>query len=80
MGDSGEGRNVSRLARGIQQALLLAAVLGVTLSLYLTVLRWRGPSRVWVTQTELDRRIPFMPAWVWVYLLPYLVGPASPPC
>lgn len=69
-----------RLSQAIRQALLLAVVIGVSLLLYLTVLKWRGPSHVWVTQTEWDRRIPFIPAWVWVYLLPYALGPGLAAC
>jgi membrane-associated phospholipid phosphatase len=61
--------------RGVRQALILGVVLGASLSLYLTVLKWRGPAVVWVTQTAWDREIPFWPGWVWVYLLPYAVGP-----
>jgi membrane-associated phospholipid phosphatase len=47
-----------------------------SLGLYLVVLKWRGPAAAWSTQTELDRHIPFVPGWIWVYLFPYLIGPA----
>jgi hypothetical protein len=62
-------------ARGIRQAVLLAALMGLSLSGYLLVLKWRGPAAVLVTQTAWDRSIPFRPAWVWAYLIPYVVGP-----
>jgi hypothetical protein len=63
------------LARGICQALALAAIMFASLGLYLVVLKWRGPAAAVVTWTPWDDLIPFQPAWVWVYLLPYVVGP-----
>jgi hypothetical protein len=63
------------LAHGIRQALVLAAIMVASLGLYLIVLKWRGPAAAVVTWTPWDDGIPFRPAWVWVYLLPYVVGP-----
>src|SRR5262245_28470810 len=63
------------LNRGVAQLLLLAALFAVSQSLYLVVLKWRGPAAVYQTQTEWDRAIPFEPAWIWLYLLPFAVGP-----
>jgi membrane-associated phospholipid phosphatase len=63
--------------RGIRQALTLAAIMFTSLGLYLTVLKWRGwkgyNHRTYVE--EVDELFPFRPGWVWVYLIPYLVGP-----
>ena len=64
-----------RLARAVRQAAVLALLMLLSLSSYLAVLKWRGDAAVWVTRTAWDRHIPFRPEWVWVYLLPYLVGP-----
>jgi hypothetical protein len=63
------------LGRRLYQAAVLALVMLGSLALYLTVLWWRGPSAVLSTQTAWDRRIPFHVTWVWVYLIPYLLGP-----
>jgi hypothetical protein len=63
------------LGRFVLQSLALAAIMMLSLSLYLTVLHWRGPAAAVNTQTEWDRRLPFSPVWVWVYLVPYLIGP-----
>jgi len=69
--------DVSRptLARGICQAVVLVAIMFSSLGLYLTVLKWRGPAAGLVTWTAWDDVFPFWPAWVWVYLLPYAIGP-----
>jgi membrane-associated phospholipid phosphatase len=64
-----------RLARGLRQAVLLAAVMFASLGLYLVVLKWRGSDAGLVTYTPVDEIIPFQPAWVWLYLIPYVVGP-----
>ena len=47
-----------------------------SLGLYLVVLKVRGPAgdRL-LTLTAWDAAFPFTPGWVWVYLLPYAVGP-----
>jgi hypothetical protein len=64
------------LAAGVRQALFLAALTFSSLGLYLLVLRWRGSYPVFITHIPWDDWIPFAPAWVWVYLIPYLIGPA----
>ncbi len=64
------------VSRFIRQAVVLSAVMCGSLLLYLTVLKWRGPRAAWNTQTAWDTRIPFRPEWIWVYLIPYLIGPA----
>ncbi len=61
--------------RFLVQAIVLTVIMLTSLSMYLVVLRWRGPRAAAVTQTDWDRRIPFSPAWVWIYLAPYLIGP-----
>jgi len=48
----------------------------ISLSGYLLVLKWRGDHARFITHTDLDDIVPFQPEWVWVYLIPYLVGPA----
>jgi membrane-associated phospholipid phosphatase len=47
----------------------------ISLSGYLLVLKWRGGDARFITHTDLDEIVPFQPGWVWVYLIPYLVGP-----
>jgi membrane-associated phospholipid phosphatase len=64
------------LAGGIRQALFLLALTFSSLGLYLLVLKWRGPDAVLITHTTWDDWFPFGPEWVWVYLVPYLIGPA----
>jgi membrane-associated phospholipid phosphatase len=65
------------LARGIRQAVVIAIIMFSALGLYLVVLKWRG----WAGHNhityleELDELFPFRPGWVWVYLIPYLIGP-----
>lgn len=63
------------LSGAIFQAAVLAAIMFLSLTLYLTVLKWRGQASERTTQTAWDRAIPFWPSWVWVYLIPYLIGP-----
>jgi membrane-associated phospholipid phosphatase len=73
---SGDLPEKPTLARGIRQAVVLALIMFSSLALYLVVLRWRGEAgREHITYTAWDEVIPFRPAWVWVYLIPYLVGP-----
>jgi membrane-associated phospholipid phosphatase len=57
------------------QSFLLAVIMFSSLGLYLTVLKWRGGAPVFVTHTAWDELVPFRPEWVWVYLVPYLIGP-----
>lgn len=47
------------------------------LGCYLIVLKWRGGAARFSTFTSWDEWIPFQPAWVWVYLLPYVIGPIA---
>jgi hypothetical protein len=63
------------LSRFLWQTGILALIMFLSLSLYLVVLNWRGPTASIVTQTSWDEYIPFHPEWVWAYLIPYLVGP-----
>lgn len=63
------------LARGLWQAVLLALIMFASLGCYLLVLKWRGPHAALTTWTPLDDWLPLWPSWVWVYLIPYLVGP-----
>jgi membrane-associated phospholipid phosphatase len=64
-------------ARGIRQAVVIAAIMFSALGLYLVVLKWRGwAGHNHVTYiAELDDLFPFRPGWVWVYLIPYVVCP-----
>jgi membrane-associated phospholipid phosphatase len=61
--------------RGIWQALIVGVLMLTSLAGYLLVLNWRGRDARIITSTSWDDWIPFQPAWVWVYLLPYMVGP-----
>jgi membrane-associated phospholipid phosphatase len=62
-------------ARFLRQALGLAVVMMSSLGCYLIVLKWRGGAARFRTYTAWDDWLPFEPAWVWIYLLPYLIGP-----
>src|SRR5262245_38659948 len=63
--------------RFLFQAFGLGALMFASLGLYLVVLKWRGYAGAErVTWLEWDEYVPFEPAWVWAYLIPYLVGPA----
>ncbi len=64
------------VARFLRQAVALAVLMLLSLALYLTVLKLRGPAAQWNTQTQWDTRIPFRQEWIWMYLIPYLIGPA----
>jgi hypothetical protein len=66
--------------RALRQTVLLAVIMFSSLGLYLVVLKWRGPAAGVETQTHWDERLPFSPAWVWVYLVPYLIGPLVAGC
>jgi membrane-associated phospholipid phosphatase len=59
------------------QVVLLAVIMFSSLGLYLVVLKWRGGAARIITYTRWDDLVPFQPAWVWVYLLPYLIGPLT---
>jgi membrane-associated phospholipid phosphatase len=61
--------------RGLFQAVLLAAIMYASLGCYLFVLKWRGHDATVTTWTPVDEWLPFWPSWVWVYLIPYIVGP-----
>jgi len=75
MPDLAAARDNSTLAGAVRQAVVLAVMMLLSLSLYLAVLWSRGSAARMVTQTEWDKAIPFRPGWVWVYLIPYLLGP-----
>jgi uncharacterized membrane protein len=57
------------------QTIVVAIVMMTALGGYLLVLNWRGDDARFITYTALDEIVPFQPAWVWVYLIPYLIGP-----
>jgi len=80
MADPAGDRDSRTVKRAVRQAVVLAVVMMLSLSLYLAVLWWRGQEARITTQTAWDRAIPFRPAWVWVYLLPYLLGPLIAAC
>jgi membrane-associated phospholipid phosphatase len=72
-----ENQDPLTLARAVRQAVIVAIIMASSLGLYLTILKWRGwEGKDHVTYVEsIDETFPFNPAWVWVYLIPYLVGP-----
>lgn len=80
MGQRPMEQSGSHLWQRPRQAVILPAVMLLSLGGYMTVLWWRGPSAVIVTQTAWDRVIPFCPGWVWVYLAPYIFAPALAAC
>lgn len=55
--------------------IIVAIVMITSLGGYLLVLKWRGDDARFITHTDLDEIVPFQPAWVWIYLIPYLIGP-----
>ena len=61
----------------IRQTVVVSIVMVISLSGYMVVLKWRGDDARFITHTDLDEIVPFRPAWVWVYLIPYLVGPVA---
>lgn len=61
--------------RFVYQSLGLAAIMVASLSGYLLVLKIRGPAAQVETYLPWDEIVAFQPGWVWVYLVPYLVGP-----
>lgn len=61
--------------RFLRQAVTLAVMMLASLGLYLAVEWTRGRHATIVTQTEWDRDIPLRIEWVWVYMVPYLIGP-----
>ncbi|HZT79756.1 MAG TPA: phosphatase PAP2 family protein [Gemmataceae bacterium] len=63
------------LPRRLFQGVLGAGLMALSLGCYLAVLKWRGSDAVLSTQTAWDEAIPFWPAWLYVYLAPYAVGP-----
>jgi hypothetical protein len=63
------------ILRGLFQALLLAVIMFTSLACYLFVLHWRGAAATITTWTPFDEQLPFWPSWIWVYLIPYAVGP-----
>ncbi len=64
------------LGRGRTHFVFLGVFFGMALGFYMTVLKLRGAAgaslRTW---TEWDTVFPFSPWWIWVYLLPYILGP-----
>ena len=63
------------LGRFFRQMIGLAAIMILALSGYLIVLKWRGHAAQLCTYTSLDELVPYQPLWVWVYLIPYIIGP-----
>jgi hypothetical protein len=64
------------LARFVRQTVLAAVIMGLSFSSYWAVLKWRGPSAALATRLDgEDAWIAFHPGWVYVYLIPYLIGP-----
>ncbi len=66
---------VPGLGGGRTHLVFLSLFFSMSLSLYLTVLRLRGPAVAFRTRIAWDAAFPFTPLWVWVYLLPYILGP-----
>ena len=63
------------LRRFVFQALGLAAIMVSSLAGYLLVLNLRGPAALFETYLPWDDAVAFNPVWVWVYLIPYIIGP-----
>jgi membrane-associated phospholipid phosphatase len=63
------------VGRALKQAAFLAFIMFSSLGGYLLVLRWRGPAAALQTWIPADEWFPFWPSWVWVYLIPYVIGP-----
>lgn len=64
------------LGGGITHLVFLSLFFGTCLSLYLAVLRLRGAvGERRKTHIGWDDYFPFTPWWVWIYLLPYVLGP-----
>jgi membrane-associated phospholipid phosphatase len=55
--------------------VLLAIIMFASLGGYLIVLKWRGPQAGVTTWIPADDWFPKWPSWVWVYLIPYVLGP-----
>src|SRR5256885_12999074 len=66
---------VPGLGGGITHLVFLSLFFGTSFALYLTVLRLRGPAVAFRTRIGWDTAFPFTPWWVWIYLLPYVLGP-----
>jgi hypothetical protein len=77
MGPSATPQSEWSWKRAVLQALILTAVMLSALGVYMSVLWWRGPEARIVTKTAVDELIPFQHGWVWVYLVPYLLGPLA---
>ena len=69
--------NARTLKGAIRQIVVLTAVMLASLGGYLLVLKTRGPAATISTNLPLDELVPFEPAWVWVYLIPYILGPLA---
>ncbi|MBM4070557.1 MAG: hypothetical protein FJ271_16620 [Planctomycetes bacterium] len=61
----------------LRQVVILTAIMLASLGGYLLVLKTRGPAAQITTHLPLDEIVPFEPAWVWVYLIPYILGPLA---
>ncbi len=66
---------VPGLGSGRSHFVFLGVFFAVSLSLYLTVLKLRGAAATFKTRRDWDDAFPFSPWWIWIYLLPYLIGP-----
>jgi membrane-associated phospholipid phosphatase len=66
---------VPGLGGGRTHFLFLALFFGLSFSLYLTVLKARGPAAAISTHTPWDDVFPFAVGWLWVYMAPYVIGP-----
>lgn len=74
MVDPAEGFS-TRWKRGLRQAIVLGLIMVTSLGCYLAILWTRGRDATIVTRTAWDEPISLQVGWVWVYLIPYLVGP-----
>src|SRR5262249_29216548 len=70
-------REARTLRGAVRQILLLTLIMLASLGGYLLVLWTRGPEARISTFLPLDDLVPFEPAWVWVYLIPYILGPLA---
>lgn len=69
--------NARTLKGALKQIVVLTAIMLASLGGYLLVLKTRGQDAVITTYLPLDDVIPYEPAWVWAYLIPYILGPLA---
>lgn len=74
---SAAAQEARSLKGALRQIVILTVIMFSSLGGYLLVLNIRGPEAEITTFISWDELIPFAPAWVWVYLIPYILGPLA---